>query len=81
LRASVLVTIEPRAQAGILIRLKSIPEVERVFTTSGRFDLLMQIAAPNTRALDEVLDQIGGLTGVRSSESLIHLSTRIDRAL
>jgi DNA-binding Lrp family transcriptional regulator len=52
-----------------------------VFTTSGRFDLLMQIAAPNTRALDEVLDQIGGLTGVRSSESLIHLSTRIDRAL
>jgi DNA-binding Lrp family transcriptional regulator len=81
LRASVLVTIEPRAQAGILIRLKAIPEVERVFTTSGRFDLLMQIAAPNTRALDEVLDQIGGLTGVRSSESLIHLSTRIDRAL
>jgi DNA-binding Lrp family transcriptional regulator len=81
LRASVLVTIEPRAQAGILIRLKSIPEVERVFTTSGRFDLLLQIAAPNTRALDEVLDQIGGLTGVRSSESLIHLSTRIDRAL
>jgi DNA-binding Lrp family transcriptional regulator len=81
LRASVLVTIEPRAQAGILIRLKSIPEVERVFTTSGRFDLLMQIAAPNTRALDEVLDQIGGLIGVRSSESLIHLSTRIDRAL
>jgi DNA-binding Lrp family transcriptional regulator len=81
LRATVLVTIEPRAQAGILIRLKSIPEVERVLTTSGRVDLLLQIAAPNTRALDEVLDQIGGLTGVRSSESLIHLSTRIDRAL
>jgi DNA-binding Lrp family transcriptional regulator len=81
LRASVLLTIEPRAQAGILIRLKSIPEVERVLTTSGRVDLLLQVAAPNTRALDEVLDQIGGLTGVRSSESLIHLSTRIDRAL
>ncbi|MGL4320937.1 MAG: Lrp/AsnC family transcriptional regulator, partial [Paracoccaceae bacterium] len=32
LRASVLVTIEPRAQAGILIRLKNIPEVERVYT-------------------------------------------------
>ena len=81
LRASVLLTIEPRAQAGILSRLKSIPEVERVFTTSGRFDLLMQIAAPNTQVLDQVLDQIGALTGVRSSESLIHLSTRIDRAV
>lgn len=81
IRASVLVNIEPRAQAGILIRLKNIPEVERVYTTSGRFDLLMQVAAPNTRALDDVLDQIGALTGVKSSESLIHLSTRLDRAV
>ena len=81
LRASVLLTVEPRAQANILTRLKAIPVVERVFTTSGRFDLLLQIAAPTTTILDTVLDQIGAMTGVRSSESLIHLSTRIDRAV
>jgi DNA-binding Lrp family transcriptional regulator len=81
LRASVLLTIEPRGQAAILTRLKSIPEVERVFTTSGRFDLLLQVAATSTGVLDAVLDQIGSMTGVKSSESLIHLSTRIDRAV
>jgi DNA-binding Lrp family transcriptional regulator len=81
LRASVLLTVEPRAQANILSRLKAIPEVERAVTTSGRFDLLLQIAAPSTGALDHVLDQIGAMTGVRASESLIHLSTRIDRAV
>ncbi len=81
LRASVLLTIEPRSQAAILTRLKSIPEVERVFTTSGRFDLLLQVAASNTQLLDQVLDQIGALTGVKSSESLIHLSTKLDRAV
>ena len=81
LRASVLLSIEPRAQAAILSRLKAIPEVERVFTTSGRFDLLLQVAAPNTGVLDGVLDQIGAMTGVKSSESLIHLSTRLDRAV
>ena len=81
LRASVLLTIEPRSQAGILSRLKAVAEVERVFTTSGRFDLLLQIAAADTQVLDSVLDQIGGLTGVKSSESLIHLSTRLDRAV
>ena len=81
LRASVLLSIEPRALAGVLQRLKSISEVEKVFTTSGRFDLLMQIACPNTQVLDQVLDQIGQMTGVKSSESLIHLSTRIDRAV
>ena len=81
LRASVLLTIEPRALAAVLTRLKAMSEVERVFTTSGRFDLLLQIAAPNTQVLDGLLDQIGGMTGVKSSESLIHLSTRIDRAV
>ncbi|RUS60034.1 Lrp/AsnC family transcriptional regulator [Pseudorhodobacter sp. E13] len=81
LRASVLLTIEPRTQAACLTRLKSIAEVERVITTSGRFDFLLQIAAPNTQVLDQVLDEIGSMTGVRSSESLIHLSTKIDRAI
>jgi DNA-binding Lrp family transcriptional regulator len=81
LRASVLLTIEPRALAAVLTRLKAMSEIERVFTTSGRFDLLLQIAAPNTQILDSLLDQIGGMTGVKSSESLIHLSTRIDRAV
>lgn len=81
LRASVLLSIEPRTQAACLTRLKSIAEVERVFTTSGRFDLLLQVAAPNTQVLDQVLDEIGLMTGVRSSESLVHLSTKIDRAI
>ena len=81
LRASVLLSIEPRAQAGVLQRLKSISEVEKVYTTSGRFDLLLQVACPNTQVLDQVLDQIGQMTGVKSSESLIHLSTRLDRAV
>ena len=81
LRASVLLTIEPRAQAAIITRLKAIGEIEKVFTTSGRYDLLLQIAAPSTPVLDQVLDQIGALTGVVSSESLIHLSTKFDRAV
>lgn len=81
LHASVLLNIEPRSLASLLSRLRSIPEVERAFTTSGRFDLLLQVAAPSTQQLDSVLDQIGSMPGVNSSESLIHLTTRIDRAV
>ena len=80
IRATCMVNIEPRAQAAILTRLRSLPEVERIHTTSGRVDLLLQLAAVSTSQLDDVLDQIGGLTGVKSSESLIHLSTKLDRA-
>ena len=81
IRATVLLVIEPRSLAAILARLKPLPEVERIHTTSGRVDLALQLAAPSTSALDDVLDRIGGFDGVRSSESLIHLSTKLDRAV
>jgi DNA-binding Lrp family transcriptional regulator len=79
--AIVLLGIEPRAQAAVLSRLKVIAQVERVHTTSGRVDLLVQLAAASTTELDMLLDRIGAIDGVRSSESLIHLSTKLDRAV
>ena len=79
IRATVLLTIEPRSQPAVLTRLRSVPEVERCVTCSGRFDLAIQIAAASTSRLDAVLDALADLDGVRSSESLIHLSTKIDR--
>ena len=81
LRATALLQIEPRSGPAVLARLKSLPQVESVHTTSGRFDLIVQIAADSTEILDETLDRIGEAKGVRSSESLIHLSTKLDRAL
>ncbi|MDZ4095487.1 MAG: AsnC family transcriptional regulator [Paracoccaceae bacterium] len=81
LRASIVLAIENRAQAAILTRLKAIPEVGRVITTAGRFDLMVQVAAPNTQTLDQVLDQIAALPGVQACERLVHLGTRFDRAV
>ena len=79
IRATVLLTVEPRAQPALLTRLRTVPEVERCVTCSGRFDLALQVAAPSTARLDAVLDAIAELGGVNGSESLIHLSTKIDR--
>ncbi|CUH76448.1 Lrp/AsnC family transcriptional regulator [Tropicibacter naphthalenivorans] len=79
LRATVLISVEPRATPAVLDRLKALPQVDCVHTTSGRFDLIAQLAAQDTETLDRCLDSIGEAKGVKSSESLIHLSTRIDR--
>ena len=56
LRATALVAIEPRAAAEVLMRLKSLSNVMAVHTTSGRFDLLVQITAASTEELDLTLD-------------------------
>ncbi|MFT7596320.1 MAG: DNA-binding Lrp family transcriptional regulator [Paracoccaceae bacterium] len=79
LRATVLISVEPRSAPTVLGRLRGLTGVEVVHTTSGRFDLLVQVTAMTTAELDETLDHIGGARGVRSSESLIHLATKIDR--
>ncbi|MEM7075921.1 MAG: AsnC family transcriptional regulator [Pseudomonadota bacterium] len=79
LRASALISIEARSQPTVLARLKSLPGVVRVYTTSGRFDLIVEIEAETTEDLDETLDLIGDARGVLGSESLIHLATKIDR--
>ncbi len=79
LRATALVTIEARSAPDVLGRLRSLPAVKAVHTTSGRFDLLIQLEAHTTQELDETLDRIGEARGVKGSESLIHLSTKLDR--
>ncbi|WP_288942496.1 Lrp/AsnC family transcriptional regulator [uncultured Roseovarius sp.] len=79
LRATALVSIEPRSAPAVLARLRSLPDVKTVHTTSGRFDLIVGIEAETTEALDDTLDRIGETRGVKGSESLIQLSTKLDR--
>ncbi|RYG89689.1 Lrp/AsnC family transcriptional regulator [Loktanella sp. IMCC34160] len=81
IRATVLIHMRPTAQAAVLRELGRLAAVERVHTTSGRFDLACQLRTESTMALDEALDRIGAIDGVEVMESLIHLSTRIDRTV
>lgn len=80
LRATVLISIEPRSGPTVLGRLKSLPNVTVVHTTTGRFDMIATLEAASGEVLDDTLDRIGEAKGVRSSESLVHLSTKLDRS-
>lgn len=79
IRATALLEIEPRTLPTVLSRLKQLDTVESVHTTSGRIDLMVFLAARTTEELDIALDAIGDVDGVTDSESLIHLSTKLDR--
>ena len=57
LRATALLSIELRSGPTVLDRLKSLPAVESVHTCSGRFDLIVQLAADSTSELDDTLDE------------------------
>jgi DNA-binding Lrp family transcriptional regulator len=80
LTATVLVQISQENVTGVLSYLRKIPLITKVVTVSGRSDLMLTVYAPNTEALDQVLDDIGRVTGVVRSETFIHLSTKLDRS-
>ena len=79
IRAYVLLQVEPRRTAAVSAALERMTEVESLHTTSGRFDMAAQVAGRSTARLDEALDRIGLLDGVRGMETLVQLSAKIDR--
>ena len=67
IRASVLIAFDPHNGGEVLSKLRILPEVRRAHTTSGRFDMLVEIAAQTTTDLDRILDQIGSAKGVKNT--------------
>ena len=81
IKTTALLHITPQATVPLIGRLRRYPQVIEAHTTSGRFDLIILLACQNTVELDDMLDEICALDGVISSESLVHLATRIDRGI
>ncbi len=81
IKTTALLHITPQATVPLIGRLRRYPQVIEAHTTSGRFDLIILLACQNTVELDDLLDEICALDGVISSESLVHLATRIDRGI
>lgn len=78
-RAHVLITIGPKALAGVTAALSAIKEVTTLHSVSGNFDLIAILAAPSIADLDHLIDRIGALDGVERTLSSVILSTRISR--
>ncbi len=54
--------------------LRTLPEITAIHTTNGRWDLILEIAAPDLPALDRVLREIRAIREVANSETNILLT-------
>lgn len=77
--AVMLVELELRSQAHVVAELKKIPEIVSCFTLSGQFDLLVRIRCRLPSELDEVIDRVAQIEGVRRTTSSILLSRKFER--
>lgn len=75
-RGLMMIGIEGRGTERILRHLRGDPEVVRVWSTNGRWDVIAEIGTETLEALDAALFRIRRLDGVTTSETSLLLSTR-----
>ncbi len=79
IRAQVLLTVEPQRYAEIVDELAQFDGIRTLQAVSGKYDLIAMLETENTEALDNLVDQIGAMAGVRSTQTLIIFSTKFQR--
>ncbi len=79
IKAHVSITVMPRMTAEIIATMKKVPEVRSIYSVSGPFDLVAEVAALDVNRLDAVIDEIIAIDGVERTESSVILSTRLKR--
>lgn len=79
IKAHVSITVEPRATDVIIKKMDVINAVRAVYSVSGPYDLIVEIAAMSVTALDSVIDSLIAIEGVERTVSSVILSTRLKR--
>jgi DNA-binding Lrp family transcriptional regulator len=79
IKAHVSVIVSPRMTAGIIGSMKQIDAVRSIYSVSGHYDLIVEIAAQSVTDLDQVIDTLIAIDGVERTESSVILSTRLKR--
>ena len=79
IKAHVMITVEPRATDAIIKQMANLNPVRAVYSVSGPYDLIVEIAAMSVTALDSVIDTLIAIEGVERTVSSVILSTRLMR--
>ncbi|MEY2952163.1 MAG: hypothetical protein RLZZ401_250 [Pseudomonadota bacterium] len=75
IRAWMGVQIEGNQTRLVIASLLGEPGVSALHDTNGRWDLLADLEARSMRELSEILERIRLISGIRSTETNIHLAT------
>jgi DNA-binding Lrp family transcriptional regulator len=78
-RAFCALSVQARGAGAVIKALERMPEVEGAWAVSGEFDYMVLLRCESPQQLDELLDRLGQLDGVRQTQTSMVLSQKIDR--
>jgi len=74
-RAIMMIEVVGRSTTQVIGKLRGIPQLEKLHTTNGTWDLVADIRATSLEEFDKVLREVRTIEGVLNSETSILLST------
>jgi DNA-binding Lrp family transcriptional regulator len=75
-RAIMCIAIEGERTGAVLKALRGFPEVDKVHTTNGRWDLVAELDVETLSEFSRTLDGIREIEGIASTETSILLATQ-----
>lgn len=74
-RAVTLAATETRLSADVVRELRGYPEIEALHSTTGTWDLVIQLRTRNLTELDLVIERIRAIPGIRSTQTSLLFSS------
>ena len=75
IRAVMMIEVQGRNTSQVIRRLRGMPEMQLLHTTSGKWDLIAEIMVEDLAQFDRVLREVRLVEGVLNSETSILLSS------
>lgn len=75
IRAVMMVEVEGKSTTQVIRRMRGIPELAKLHTTNGNWDLIAEIQASSLQEFDRVLREVRMIDGVLNSETSLLLSS------
>ena len=69
LRGVTTIITEPKSGQDVVRKIRGYPEVERLHSTTGAWDLVVQLRCRNLSEFDLVLERIRAIPGVRDTQT------------
>jgi DNA-binding Lrp family transcriptional regulator len=79
LSAIILIELEVKQQGNVIALLRKKTEIIQCYTLNGHFDLFVKIKCATSTHLDEIIDWIAEMDGVRRTTSSILLARKFER--
>ena len=73
----ILINVTANDEEDIISEMISMPEIARLFTTNGRWDLAAEIQTSSLEAFDTAISRLRQIPGVKETDTSLLLSSRI----